>query len=83
MGTYAAYPVIDKYMIAPYAVEDTEEFVYLKDRSNENESEEYTTSEDVDSEAESINEKVEEKTKKADFTNKNKKSKKAKKSNKK
>ena len=32
MAAYAAYPVIDKYMIAPYAEEKTEdEFVYLKD----------------------------------------------------
>jgi hypothetical protein len=31
MGTYAAYPIIDKYLIAPYASkEDTEEFIYLK-----------------------------------------------------
>lgn len=36
MGTYAAYPVIDKYLIAPYAEEETEEFVYLKpDESND------------------------------------------------
>ena len=35
MGTYAAYPVIDKYMIAPYVVESDEDFVYLKDRSDE------------------------------------------------
>lgn len=30
MGTYAAYPIIDKYLIAPYAKEDEEEFIYLK-----------------------------------------------------
>lgn len=30
MGTYAAYPIIDKYLIAPYAEEDTQEFIYLK-----------------------------------------------------
>lgn len=35
MGTYAAYPVIDKYMIAPYVVENKEEFVYLKDHTDE------------------------------------------------
>ena len=37
MGTYAAYPVIDKYMIAPYVVEETEDFVYLKDHANDQE----------------------------------------------
>ena len=34
MAAYAAYPVIDKYMIAPYAAEaeaDDEEYIYLKD----------------------------------------------------
>lgn len=30
MGTYAAYPIIDKYLIAPYAEEDSQEFIYLK-----------------------------------------------------
>ena len=31
MGSYAAYPIIDKYLIAPYAnEEDTDEFIYLK-----------------------------------------------------
>ena len=30
MGGYAAYPIIDKYLIAPYAEEETGEFVYLK-----------------------------------------------------
>ena len=31
MGTYAAYPIIDKYLIAPYAKEeDPDEFIYLK-----------------------------------------------------
>lgn len=31
MGTYAAYPIIDKYLIAPYAEEtNDEEFIYLK-----------------------------------------------------
>ena len=34
MSAYAAYPIIDRYMIEPYAQEqedDTEEFLYLKD----------------------------------------------------
>lgn len=33
MSAYAAYPVIDRYMIAPYATdtEDDEEYIYLKD----------------------------------------------------
>ena len=39
MSAYAAYPVIDKYMIAPYAEENDEEFIYLKD----NEGDEQTT----------------------------------------
>ena len=30
MGGYAAYPIIDRYLIAPYAEEESEEFVYLK-----------------------------------------------------
>jgi len=39
MSAYAAYPIIDKYMIAPYAEEkDDEEFIYLKE-NNENEDE--------------------------------------------
>ncbi len=37
MAAYAAYPIIDKYMISPYAKEkDEEEFIYFKE-SNENE----------------------------------------------
>ena len=48
MGTYAAYPIIDKYMIAPYVVENTEDFVYLRDHSNDAEdSEETVASETV------------------------------------
>lgn len=35
MGTYAAYPIIDRYMIAPYAKNDEEEFVYLKPSDDE------------------------------------------------
>ena len=36
MATYAAYPVIDRYMIAPYATKNNEEeFVYLKEKSND------------------------------------------------
>ena len=35
MSAYAAYPVIDKYMIAPYAEENDEEFVYLKENSDD------------------------------------------------
>ena len=32
MACYAAYPVIDKYMIAPYASESSEEeFIYFKE----------------------------------------------------
>ena len=30
MGGYASYPIIDKYLIAPYAEEESEDFVYLK-----------------------------------------------------
>jgi len=30
MGGYASYPIIDKYLIAPYAEEESEEFIYLK-----------------------------------------------------
>lgn len=41
MACYAAYPVIDKYMIAPYATEtDDEEFVYLKEHTEEEENSE-------------------------------------------
>lgn len=40
MGSYAAYPIIDKYLIAPYASEeDTEEFIYLKPDSATSEEE--------------------------------------------
>lgn len=36
MAAYAAYPTIDKYMIAPYADEkDDEEFIYLKENSDD------------------------------------------------
>ena len=36
MSCYAAYPVIDKYMIAPYATDkDEEEFIYLKENKDE------------------------------------------------
>ena len=39
MGTYAAYPIIDKYLIAPYASEeDTEEFIYLKPDEDDSQS---------------------------------------------
>ena len=35
MGCYAAYPVIDKYMIAPYASEESqEEFIYFKENED-------------------------------------------------
>ena len=43
MAAYAAYPVIDKYMIAPYAEEEAkDDFVYLTDKeaSNAEQSEE-------------------------------------------
>lgn len=36
MACYAAYPIIDRYMIAPYAAaNDEEEFIYLKENSEE------------------------------------------------
>ena len=36
MASYAAYPIIDRYMIAPYATKNNEEeFVYLKEKSND------------------------------------------------
>jgi hypothetical protein len=36
MACYAAYPIIDRYMIAPYVTEtNDEEFVYFKDHSEE------------------------------------------------
>lgn len=36
MSSYAAYPIIDRYMIAPYATKnDEEEFVYLKEKSDD------------------------------------------------
>ena len=35
MSAYAAYPVIDKYMIAPYAEENDEEFIYLRENQDE------------------------------------------------
>lgn len=39
MAGYVAYPIIDRYLIAPYAEEETEEFIYLtpdaSDRSSE------------------------------------------------
>ena len=36
MGTYAGYPIIDKYLIAPYVEEtDNEEFIYLKASTEE------------------------------------------------
>lgn len=91
MGTYAAYPVIDKYMIAPYAVEEEEDFVYLKDHSDDDSAEstdEAKSSETVDdtNEDKSSNE-TEKHTDKAQNTsntqNKNKKNKKSKKNNKK
>ena len=44
MACYAAYPVIDKYMIAPYASADEEEFIYFK----ENEEEIDSTNDDMD-----------------------------------
>ena len=67
MGTYAAYPIIDKYMIAPYAVENTEDFVYLKDHSNDSEeSEEAAISENV------VEEDTVEEEKKTDFAKDNK-----------
>ena len=34
MACYAAYPIIDRYMIAPYATNDEEEFVYLKENDD-------------------------------------------------
>ncbi len=41
MAGYAAYPIIDRYLIAPYAEEETEEFIYLTpdkpDQPSENE----------------------------------------------
>ena len=67
MGTYAAYPIIDKYMIAPYAVENTEDFVYLKDHSNDSEeSEEAAISENV------VEEDTVEEEKKTNFAKDNK-----------
>ena len=30
MGGYASYPIIDKYLIAPYVEEENDEFIYLK-----------------------------------------------------
>ena len=48
MSCYAAYPVIDKYMIAPYAVADNdEEFIYLKNSEEENSEAEHNTNEDA------------------------------------
>jgi len=39
MSCYAAYPIIDKYMIAPYAVADSEEeFVYFKENEDSEDS---------------------------------------------
>lgn len=36
MATYAAYPIIDKYMIAPYAADKgEEEFIYFKENKDE------------------------------------------------
>ncbi len=46
MACYAAYPVIDKYMIAPYASADEEEFIYFK----ENEEETNDTDDNTDAE---------------------------------
>ena len=44
MGCYAAYPVIDKYMIAPYADEESEEdFIYFKENEDAEESEEVSS----------------------------------------
>jgi hypothetical protein len=37
MSAYAAYPIIDKYLIEPYAADqDDEEFVYLKPADDAN-----------------------------------------------
>ena len=43
MSCYAAYPIIDRYMIAPYAAANEEEFVYFKENE---ETEEVDTAED-------------------------------------
>jgi hypothetical protein len=51
MAAYAAFPVIDKYMIAPYAsesVEEEEEFMYLKDNSEEDASSDSSVTEDIE-----------------------------------
>lgn len=51
MAAYAAFPVIDKYMIAPYAsesVEEEEEFMYLKDNSEEDASSDSSVAEDIE-----------------------------------
>ena len=42
MSCYAAYPIIDKYMIAPYAAanDDDEEFMYLKNNEEADETDE-------------------------------------------
>ena len=43
MACYAAYPVIDKYMIAPYANEENEEeFIYFKEDNESDEDESVT-----------------------------------------
>ena len=47
MACYAAYPVIDKYMIAPYVTEtDDKEFVYLKEHTEEEENSEENSAEE-------------------------------------
>lgn len=57
MATYAAYPVIDKYMIAPYLEEkDEDEFIYFKENtedSNEATSDSTDTSENTDTDTKS------------------------------
>lgn len=88
MGTYAAYPVIDKYMIAPYVVESKEDFVYLKDHANEpDEAEEsaesdvgdqHNTVEDSSESTDSEGEKLESGSETAEDTNNNQSSKKKK-----
>ena len=39
MACYASYPIIDRYMIAPYVTEQEEEFVYLKESTDGDEPE--------------------------------------------
>ena len=85
MGTYAAYPVIDKYMIAPYVVESDEDFVYLKDKSDEDADAAIDTGSESEDDSK-INESSEEEKKQnienKNFVNTQNKSKKTNKSNK-